>query len=257
MNTGIVTFASHGYAVIPALICGQELAFARELVTQLVARYRGGESTSLSAGVTIGDVTWQHPQRNPDVDADIWKHEPFIIGDLIALDPRFARLFSKQSIWACVAGLLGCAPCDLLFHFCNLTRKPSGIGPAVGWHRDADNRYFASHDERTLRLLIPLQFMSAHNGGTAVVPSSHLEVDAAIETALCPDVPPGAGLALHSATLHGGSPNRSELERDVIVLQFGLRKSTLRCQADETLSLSTREDLLAFYRDNAVKCADL
>ena len=247
LNTRIVKFASDGYSVIPELICEQELTFARELVAELVDRYRGGDPTAIAAGVTISDVSRQHPQRNPGIKPDRWKFEPFIIGDLLALEPRFARLLTQESIWTCVGELLECASSDLLFHFCNLTRKPSAVGPAIGWHRDADNKYFASHDGRTLRLLIPLQFMSARNGGTAVVPGSHIQIDARVETALYPDVAPGACLALHSATLHGGSPNRSEQERDVIVIQFGLCSSILRCQADETLSLSTRKDLLAFY----------
>lgn len=249
LNTRTVKFASHGYSVIPRLICEQELAFTRELVTDLVDRYRGSEPTALSVGVAISDVSRQHPQRNPDIEPDRWKLEPFIIGDLLALDSRFARLLSQQSIWTCVAELLECAPSDLRFHFCNLTRKPSEIGPAIGWHRDAENKYFASHDGRTLRLLIPLQFMSARNGGTAVVPGSHIQIDTPIDAAFCPEVVPGACLALHSGTLHGGSPNRSEQERDVIVIQFGVCSSTLRYQANETLSLSTREDLLAFHQD--------
>lgn len=253
MNTRTVKFAYDGYLVIPELICEQEQAFARELVNDLVDRYRGGDPTAISAGVTISEVSRQHPQRNPGIPPDRWKREPFIIGDLLALEPRFARLLSQESIWTCVGELLECASSDLLFHFCNLTRKPSEVGPAIGWHRDADNKYFASHDGRTLRLLIPLQFMSVRNGGTAVIPGSHIQTDAPVETALYPDVAPGACLALHSATLHGGSPNRSEHERDVIVIQFGLCSSTLRYQANETLSLSTRNDLLAFYQGTTEK----
>ena len=253
MNTRTVKFASDGYLVIPELICEQEQAFTRALVTELVDRYRGGDPTAISAGVTISEVSRQHPQRNPGIQPDHWKREPFIIGDLLALEPRFARLLSLESIWTCVGELLECASSDLLFHFCNLTRKPSEVGPAIGWHRDADNKYFASHDGRTLRLLIPLQIMSARNGGTAVIPGSHIQTDAPVETALYPDVAPGACLALHSATLHGGSPNRSEQERDVIVIQFGLCSSILRYQANETLSLSTRKDLRAFYQGTTEK----
>ncbi len=253
MDTRTVTFASHGYGVLPALLCDKELAFARALVSDVVSRYRDGDPAAVSVGVNISDVSQQHPQRNPDVDPDRWKHEPFIIGDLIALDPRFARLLSLQSIWACVAELLECALGEVVFHFCNLTRKPGEIGPAVGWHRDADNRYFASHDGRTIRLLIPLHPMSARNGGTALVPGSHLQTGTDIDTAICPHVPAGAGLALHSATLHGSSPNRSAQERDVIVVQFGLRASTLSYQANETLSLSSRKGLLDCYRDKAAQ----
>lgn len=149
------------------------MAFARTLSNELVGRYRAGEPAVLAGAVNIDEVSRQHPQRSsPGIEAARWKHEPFIIGDLLALEPRFARFLSIPSIpsiWTCAAELLDCAPRDLLFHFCNLTRKPGGIEPAVGWHRDADNRYFASHDARTLRLLVPLQLMSARNGGTAVV----------------------------------------------------------------------------------------
>lgn len=249
MNTRTVTFRAHGYAVIPGLIDDDELAHARALCSSLIERYRSGEPATLSAGVNIGDVSRQHPQRNPGIGPDSCNHEPFIIGDLLALEPRLARVFSLQSIWNCVARLLDCSPQDVLFHFSNLTRKPGGIGPAMGWHRDAGNRFFASDDGRTLRLLIALDPMSARNGGTAVVPGSHLHDDTATDTALCPDLAAGACLALHSATLHGGSPNRSEQSRDVLVIQFGVRFSTLRCQADEAMALSCRERLLDFYRN--------
>jgi len=243
LNTRTVTFASQGYAVIPSIVGDNALALARELANGLIDRYRQGEEAVLAAGLSIGDTGRRHPQRNPGIVLDACTHEPFIIGDLIGLEPRFARFISQQSIWERVAELFDCAPCDLLFHFANLTRKPGETGPAIGWHRDEGNTYFASEDGRTVRLLIPLQFMSARNGGTAVVPGSHLNGDTVTDTALCPDVPVGSCLALHSATLHGGTANRSGLERDVIVLQFGLRSSVLRCTAAETLALSTREEL--------------
>ncbi|EPJ93840.1 phytanoyl-CoA dioxygenase family protein [Pseudomonas psychrophila] len=244
MNTGIVTFATCGYAVINGLIGEQELAWARKMTDALVERYRSGEPLARAAGVSIGDASRQHPQRNPDVEPGQYSHEPFIIGDLVALEPGFARFLCQQSIWTCAARLLDCAPAEVLFHFSNITRKPGEIGPAVGWHRDADNRYFASDDGRTLRLLIPLQHMSAGNGGTAVVPGSHLHAETAIDTALSPDVPAAGCLALHSGTLHGGLPNRSRQNRDVIVIQFGVRSSHLRAHASEAMALSSREDFL-------------
>lgn len=244
LNTGTVTFATRGYAVINGLIGDQALAWARKMTDKLVERYRSGEPSVLTAGVSIGDASRQHPQRNPDVEPGRYCQEPFIIGDLVALEPGFARFFCLQSIWTCVARLLDCAPEDALFHFSNITRKPGEFGPAVGWHRDADNRYFASDDGRTLRLLIPLQLMNAGNGGTAVVPGSHLYAETAIDTVFYPEVPAGGCLALHSGTLHGGSPNRSQQSRDVIVIQFGVRSSHLRAHASEAMALSSREDFL-------------
>ena len=241
MNTGMLDFASQGYAVITGLLDDNGLASARTLVDRVVSQHRAGAATHLACGVSIADVTRQHPGRNPDIDPQAWPHEPFIISDLIALDGGFAALFHTESLWRCAARLLECEPADVVFHFCNLTRKPRGIGPAVGWHRDAGNQYFASEDNRTLRLLLPLQGMRADNGATAVVPGSHVDPGAAVDNALIPDVPAGAGLALHAAVLHGGSPNRSGQDRDVIVIQFGVRGSTLSHQADEALALAGRE----------------
>lgn len=86
--------------------------------------------------------------------------------------------------------------------------------------------------------------MSVSNGGTALVPGSHLARDASSEHSVCPEVPAGYGLAIHSALLHGGSPNRSEDARDALVVQFGHRASTLRHYAPETLSLASREVFL-------------
>ena len=63
MNTGIVTFATCGYAVINGLIGEQELAWARKMTDALVERYRSGEPSARAAGVSIGDASRQHPQR--------------------------------------------------------------------------------------------------------------------------------------------------------------------------------------------------
>lgn len=244
MSDGVTHFADQGYAVIPALFCATDLQAIRERVDLLVTRHRAGEAAVLSMAVSIADVSRQHPQRNPGVTPEAWKHEPYIIGDLIALDVHFAAFLAKETLWLRVAELLACPPVEVVFHFCNLTRKPARIGPAIGWHRDADNRYFAAEDGRTLRLLIPLHPMSVSNGGTALVPGSHLARDASSEHSVCPEVPAGYGLAIHSALLHGGSPNRSEDARDALVVQFGHRASTLRHYAPETLSLASREVFL-------------
>jgi hypothetical protein len=244
----IMTYASQGYAVISAMLSAPELALARELVARLVERHRSGESTVIAESVSVAAVTRQHPQRNPGLSADQWEHEPYIIGNLLALDARFASLFSTPTLWRWAGELLGCASEAVVFHLSNLTRKPAGNGPAIGWHRDARNTYCAAEDHRTLRFLLPLQPMSAVNGGTEIVAGSHLP--GAAQTAedsnliCCPAVAPGACLALHSEVLHGGAPNRGASERDVLVIQFGVASSILTCRADELLSLSGREAFL-------------
>ncbi len=243
-------FVTDGFCVINGLLSEQEIELARELVRKLVARHKQGEIKVTSGSVTIASVTRSRPDRNPDVEADQHEHEPFIIGDLISLDPRFCRIIAKDEIWSHAATLLKCPQHEVVFHLSNLTRKPSGIGPAIAWHRDATNTYFASVDRRTIRMLFPLQLMSATNGGTAVLPGSHSISSTSgtptYESTVCPTVRQGSALALHAEVLHGSEPNRSAMERDVIVLQFGVSSSPLRYRATEFLSMSSKEQFAAF-----------
>ncbi|WP_074302234.1 MULTISPECIES: phytanoyl-CoA dioxygenase family protein [Paraburkholderia] len=92
--------------------------------------------------------------------------------------------------------------------------------------------------------------MSASNGGTGVVPGSHLVKDDSTDDAIWPTVFAGTGLAIHSATLHGSSPNRSEQERDIIVIQFGWSRSCLRSRAQDVLSLASLDDFQVFAQDH-------
>jgi Phytanoyl-CoA dioxygenase (PhyH) len=246
-----MTFSRQGFTVISNVLSESELVLARELVAHLVERHRAGDQAVVAESVSVAAITSQYPQRNPGVVSSQVEQEPYIIGNLVSLDPRFAKIFSVEALWVWAGELLGCASEDVVFHFSNVTRKPSFKGPAVGWHRDADNIYFAALDRRTLRFLLPLQPMSKVNGGTEVVAGSHLP-DAAAQTVesgslvCCPSVVPGSCLVLHSEVLHGGVPNRSSTERDVIVLQFGVATSELRHQGDEVLSLSDRKAFLRF-----------
>lgn len=243
-------FFKEGFQVIHDLLVPQEVAFARMLVTELIRRYRADEAAVRCRAISVAEVTCQHPERNLGVQANGWESEPFIIGDLVALDPRFSVIFAKDKLWRCAAQLLACPLNEVVFHMSNLTRKPSGVGPAIGRHRDAGNAYFSATDDRTIRMLFPLQAMSDANGGTVVWPGSHLPAvhGSALDPlgAICPAVAPGSALALHAKVLHGGAPNRSQVERDVIVLQFGVRSSPLLHQAHELLSMYSCEKVLEF-----------
>lgn len=249
-----MTFALQGYAVINEMLSEPDLLLARELVARLIERHRRGDPAVITESVSVATVTRQHPQRNPDIDSRQVEDEPFIIGNLVSLDSRFARLFSIDALWSTAAKFLACTPREVVFHFSNITRKPPLKGPAVGWHRDADNTYCASTDHRALRLLLPLQQMSVNNGGTKIVAASHLP--GATQTAndenfICnPTVAPRSCLVLHSEVLHGGSPNRSAAERDVIVIQFGVITSELQHRANELLSLSSRESFMNYVADS-------
>ncbi len=234
-------FHEHGFAVVRGLLSADALALARALVADLVGRHRDGDRAVLAESVSVAEASRRHPQRNPGVDVDVAaEHEPYIIGNLTGLDRRAVVLFADEPLWRLAAMLLACNPGDVVFHLSNVTRKPARTGPAIGWHRDAGNAYFSALDDRSLRLLIPLQRMSAANGGTGIVPDSHLlgadDADDAVDAAVSPEMEPGDVLALHARVLHGGRPNRSTEDRDVIVVQFGVTSSELR-RTDEAEAL--------------------
>jgi hypothetical protein len=242
-------FSVQGYSIVPEIFDRSEVKALRQLANGLVTRHRSGDPKVLAATLSIAAAYRMQPERNPGIEPAHWEREPFIISDLIALEPGLATLFANERMWHSVAEMLQCSVVDVAFHFCNLTRKPPTAGPAISWHRDAKNTYFTVEDGRTLRLLIPLQSMSASNGGTGVVPGSHLVKSDSIDDAIWPTVFAGTGLAIHSATLHGSSPNRSEQERDIIVIQFGWSRSCLRSRAQDVLSLASLDDFHVFAQD--------
>lgn len=165
----------------------------------------------------------------------------------MSLDDRFKSLLAGQVLWSIAAKLLKAELSQIVFHYANLTRKPAGTWPAIAWHRDNENTYFCPEDDHFLRLLIPLQGMSKINGGTGIVASSHVNACHIIATdenqVIYPAVSAGSVLAIHPSLLHGGQPNRSHLERDVIIMQFGVQGSSLRHQeALELGALKTWQD---------------
>lgn len=246
-----MSFETEGYTVLHNLLGQQEVQLAQVLTQSLVERYRAGDVAVVADGVSIASATSRHPDRNPGVIADSWDSEPFILGNPVAHEPRFSLIFTNARLWASAADLLKSGIPEIVLHMSNITRKPAGIGPAIGWHRDRTNTYFAVADGKMVRLLLPLQEMSQSNGGTAIFPRSHganstSAADMDKSAVACPLVRAGDALALHSSVLHGGVPNRSALDRDVIVLQFGVRSSELLYSADEALALCGLEEVIEF-----------
>ncbi len=241
---GKLNLINKGLRLSPMCCHHQISSLAQQLANELISRHRLNDHVVQDAGLSIASL---HPDRNPDIQAEQWANQPFILGDLIAMDGRFACILASPLLWEYAAGLLECPLDECRFHFANITRKPAGIGPAINWHRDANNKYIATADRQMIRILVPLQDMSEVNGGTAVLPGSHLQKDSMdFSNAICPPVLAGSGLAIHSELLHGGSPNRSQQERDVIIVQFGLQASIFTYKAEEKLSFCNLKELTAF-----------
>lgn len=232
-------FKEQGYCVLHDVLSANQVAVAQNLTRGIIARYKKGEASVLSGGVSLAAVTAQYPNRNPGVTDRQCGDEPYIIRDLMAIEPEFGGILASRRIWECLSDLLGCRLNEVVFHFANLTRKPKLRGPGIGWHRDAANKYFYTDDQRILRLLLPMQMMSKTNGGTEVVAGSHRSEDEnmSIDARTCPVVRPGEGLVLHPYVLHGGDSNRSNKERDVLVFQFGLKSSIVSRRTEERLSM--------------------
>lgn len=227
-----VELHEQGFAIARNLLPASTIQRARDMAADLVVRFRNGEDAVVSRGVSVARSVRLHPHRNPGVlPGAATEAEPYIIGDLTSLDDRAIHLLSSAALWRGAAACLGCGVDEVVFHLSSLTRKPARIGPALGWHRDAGNAYVSAADDRTVRVLVPLQPMSAANGGTAIVPGSHLsgaDVPDAGGMACHPEVLPGSVLFLHARVLHGGGCNRSGSDRDVLVAQFGVAASTIR-----------------------------
>ncbi|HCK81069.1 MAG TPA: phytanoyl-CoA dioxygenase family protein [Candidatus Competibacter sp.] len=255
-----MTFLAQGFEVVEELLDSEQLALAREATADLIDLFRRQDPDVLAEGLSIGAITERKPYRNPGVNFERLAFEPYLIGNLMALDHRFFQVFATRKLWSAATHLLDCAESAAVFHFSNLTRKPAHYGPALGWHRDCDNTYFVPTDDRMIRFLLPLQRMTQANGGTALVPKSHLgnsfrsnqpPSEPEPEDIFYPSVNPGAALVVHSKLVHGGAPNRSAQDRDVLVIQFGIAGSSLRFQADETLSLANRDAFLLFIQNSA------
>ena len=142
-------FDQQGFMVIPDVLLTPYLELALQLASELISRHRLNDHAVRDAGLSIASV---HPDRNPDIQAEQWTNEPFILGDLIAMDGRFACILASPLLWEYAAGLLACPLDECRFHFANITRKLAGIGPAINWHRDANNKSIATADRRTLRI---------------------------------------------------------------------------------------------------------
>ncbi len=174
-------------------------------------------------------------QRNPGINKEEITEEPFIIGELADLSAAFAALMMNPRLWDIAATIL--ENDNVIYHFSNITRKPAFKGPSVNWHRDFPNRYLCPEDsDNFLRLLLPLEGMNQSSGCTTIVTKSHaISDEEAIRehqqqsrdmsqhkhiTAL--ELKQGQAAAIHPKLLHGGPINRSQLSRNLLVIQFGI-----------------------------------
>jgi hypothetical protein len=246
-------FALDGYYIFTGLLLDiPTLAYVGETVFDLCDRFRQGDGDVVRSSVSLADYTRGRPQRNPGVDPMTLGSEPYLLGNLLKIAPQLRRVIHQESLWNAAACLLMTKSDRVVYHYSSIIRKPAIVGPALGWHRDYANSYISTVGPHFVRLLIPLEGMSAANGGTGVVPGSHLiSDDEAVaregrdedgSSAIVPHLQPGQVLGIHSKLVHGGGPNRSSVDRQLLTIQFGDRDARiLHKSEDEELSLAGRD----------------
>jgi hypothetical protein len=251
-------FEDDGFEVFVKQLDPGHLINLKDVVDRVCDRFRAENPDCLANCVALADYTRQHPERNPGVDPDVLKSEPYILGNLIGLDPAFCDFLSDDALWHLAARLLQVDTAEVVYHYAQVIRKPALVGPALSWHRDYANSYVSTDGPHFIRLLIPLQESAEENGGTCVVPKSHAISDEEAlrregmeengDGSVCPHLSSGDVLAIHSKLVHGGNPNRSKRDRDVLAVQFAVQSARILHSAKdfEALTLCSRNEMLRF-----------
>lgn len=191
--------------------------------------------------------------RNPGVSAEAMGAEPFLLPCLPAVSEVFTEMMRQDNLWDIAAEVLQTQ--DVVYHFSNITRKPPRIGPNMTWHRDFPNQYLCPKNSRhCFRLLIPLEAMDLENGCTLALAGSHLVTDElaaqeerrrdfVTENAVPLIAEAGDAYAIDSKVVHGGTENRSDRNRNLLVIQFGVRTTEYLYRAEERFTGLSREEI--------------
>ena len=163
--------------------------------------------------------------------------QPYIIGDLPFLEPRYTTLLASLNLWKAMASLLGSE--RLVYHYSSLLIKQPGVTSIVNWHRDFNNQYIAPIHSDYLRVFLPLSSFHQDSGAPKIIPGSHLLPDKA--TGLCPkglpkqypdyellQCKPGDVVFLHPKLLHSSDSNISDSARVNLVMQIAKGQRPLR-----------------------------
>jgi phytanoyl-CoA hydroxylase len=244
-------FLEKGFQFFPQLLGRDTVAAAREEVERLCERARRGD---LDGAYPLSGLK---AHRNPGISTEDLGTEPFLLPALPAVSEVFTGILLQQNLWDAATEVLQTK--DVVYHFSNITRKPARIGPNMTWHRDYPNQYICPKNaEHFFRLLIPLEEMDLENGCTLAVPQTHLVTDElAAQEEKRKDFPiedaeeltgkAGDAFAIHSKVVHGGTENRSNRERNLMVVQLGVKTDDHLYWAEERFTGFYRNEILSSY----------
>ncbi len=250
---GCPTYRDSGYIRFPGLISCACLSRFRSSLMDVLERLRpGGLHWEKVVPVSV-----LKESRNPGVAALGMENVPFVIGSLPAVSSDFLELILEEGLWAAAREVLESD--DVVYHFSNVTRKPALVGPNMAWHRDYPNEYMCPENaDEFFRALIPLELMDCRNGCTEVIPRTHLVtdvfardvhrdkiVDWEASDAILMNAVPGDVIAIHPKVVHGGRENRSAIDRNLVVIQFGRRTDRFLWKCGELYSGLSRDEIKA------------
>ncbi|KUJ74350.1 hypothetical protein AVO42_02765 [Thiomicrospira sp. XS5] len=227
-------FESDGFCLIRKCFPVEKILAVRRAWDEFLAEWSPHDFVESGANrqdfVVLGDLD---ASRTPGISlTPSERDELFILGDLHRYFPHAFDVIGLSALQALTADLLECSIGELVYDFSNLTRKALRIGPNMNWHRDMGNRYISSQNgDAFLRVLIPLDVSREENGTLGVFPGSHrrttsLPVRSELEALGAPfwlDMAPGDAVWIHPMLLHGGGPNRSENDRNFLIVQLSRR----------------------------------
>lgn len=246
-----VAYSESGFDRLPRLLSERSISAFRSALGELLSGLGPG-SRHWDAVVPLSVLG---SDRNPGVRSPAAEHVPFIIGSLPALSADFLELILEEALWAAAKDILEAD--EVVYQFSNITRKPAFVGPNLSWHRDYPNQYMCPEKaDDFFRALIPLEGMDRRNGCTEVLPGTHLVSDAFaryacrdkmaafdVANAIPLEADPGDMIAIHPKVVHGGRENRSAMDRNLVVIQFGRRTDRFLWKCEERHSGLSRDEI--------------
>ncbi len=193
----------------------------------------------INNGVTFLELYKNKPHRFPNIGLDQFDdRELFIICNPCEDYAEFRKLLTSNALWRFAARCFGRPIDDVAFSFLNITRKPAKFGPSISWHRDFGNKMTSTKSSRNmLRIIVPLDSSGTDNGGISVIPGSNkledgkvlagegIDVDYCNKNNEVISLNAGDMLAISSKIIHGGAVNRSNRDRNHVIVQFVIKGS--------------------------------
>lgn len=214
-----------GYVVLRQVLSEAEVRSWSDAIDDLLRRARTSDPDVVPHVTFERDLVRLKPALN-DLSAEHVGDAIRMIDDLIAVDPFWWVMFESRSLRDTLHAVLG-DPMKFVFAQCVV--KEAMVSSMVSWHRDHPSPVLHVSPDPGLRTLICVDAMDARNGATIVLPGSHQpdhpsrEMSASeaarvfaadMVTLSCKA---GDVIIQHPELLHGGTSNRSDRRRRLVV----------------------------------------